>query len=70
MQPTNGQPRLSSEMMATGDALRHCIIQVNNLSEAQNPAVANQPATAVLLVDGPNVAEALEVLAQRLGVTS
>ena len=46
MQPTNGQPRLSSEMMATGDALRHCIIQVNTL------------------------AEALEVLAQRLGITS
>lgn len=68
MQP-NGHPRLSSEMMATGDSLRHCIAQASRLVEQQNPAVLNQPATAVLLVDGPNVADALETLSQRLGMT-
>lgn len=69
MQPTNGKPRLSAEMLATSDALRHLLVLLADLVQAKNPAVVNQPAAAVLLVDGPNLVEALEVLAQRLGVT-
>jgi hypothetical protein len=53
-------------MHATADALGHIILQVPDLVDAQHPAVMNQPATALLLVDGTNVVQALDTLAQRL----
>lgn len=67
MKPDN-TPRLSAEMLATADALRHMIGQTIRLAEAKHPAVLNQPAAAVVLVDGPNVADALDTLAGRLAI--
>ncbi len=68
IQPNN-QPRLSAELLATADALRTAIVGVLRLDEANNPAVQYHPATAIVLVDGPSVADALDTLAKRIGVT-
>jgi hypothetical protein len=68
MQPNNTS-RLSAEMLATADALRHVRAQLSHLVNANHPAIVGQSETTVVLMQGPAVALALEALATRLGIT-
>jgi hypothetical protein len=63
MQPA---PRFALELLAVADALRHCHGQVAFLVHAGSPAVAGQAETVTIMSHALNVAEALEMLAQRI----
>lgn len=67
--PPNHKPHLSAEMLATADALRHVRAQLSRLVNADHPAIVGLDETTVVLIQGPAVAEALESLATRLGIT-
>jgi hypothetical protein len=69
MNTPTGQ-RLAAELLATADALRQCRAAVARLVHADHGALAGQHATRTLLVEGLDVADALEVLAARLGETA
>jgi hypothetical protein len=64
MQPA---PRLAAELLAVADSLRHLRAAVARLVHSDHRALAGQLATRTLLVEGLDVAAALESLAARLG---
>jgi hypothetical protein len=64
----DGTPRLSAELMATADALRHVGQQVDRLERDGHQAVAGSTEATVLAANGPPVVAALESLAERLAI--
>jgi hypothetical protein len=67
MQPDN-KPRLSSELLAVADALRHVADQVLQMQRDEHPAVSGTLEATVLTCNVPPVVAALESLSQRLAI--
>jgi hypothetical protein len=57
---------LAAELLAVADGLRQVRAAVARLVHSDHAALAGQPATRTLLVEGLDVADALEVIAQRI----
>jgi hypothetical protein len=66
---TTTDNHLAAELLAVADALRSVCSQLCQLVHADHPAVAGQPEARLVLVEGLDVAAALEVIAQRLGAS-
>ncbi len=64
---TTTDNRLAAELLATADALRQVRGQLVRLGFEAHPAVAGTPEARLVLVEGLDVAAALETLAGRLG---
>jgi hypothetical protein len=63
--PTEHQ-RLAAEWRATADSIRQSRAQLYRLFAADEPPVTSHPQTNIALIDGLNVAIALEALAQAI----
>jgi hypothetical protein len=63
----NDATRLALELLATVDALRNVLHQIDRLHRDGHSAVADCPEAVILYCSAPSIALALETLAERLG---
>jgi hypothetical protein len=64
---TTNDNHLAAQLLAAAEALRQVRGQLCRLVHADHAAVAGQPEARLVLVEGLDVAAALETLAGRLG---